>query len=409
VKDPLEGTEVRLARPWLWVLAFVALAIFYVQVFPEQMAYVAMLLSLPAIIFLHELGHFLTAKRTGMKVTEFFVGFGPRVWSFRRGETEYGVKAVPLGGYCRIVGMTNLEEVRPEDEPRAYRSKGYGARVLVAVAGSAMHGLIALVLVFGLLTFHGDWQNRTTTLTLDEVTQGLPAYEAGLRPGDRVVAVDGQRLDDYGQLYDYLGARNDGETVTFTYERGGATYDQPVTLRQTTIDGITRVRAGIAPRGNVPKISLGEAAVKTPQVVYDIGKESVGALGKMFSLSGIRNYFGLLSGDENADETQRFLSPVGYARVGGQAVQTGFVESIMLLILINVFVGLFNLVPLLPFDGGHIALATYEKVASIVKRRPVHADAAKLLPLTAIVVGILGFIFLSSVFLDIARPADNPF
>ena len=409
MRDPLEGTDVRLARPWIWVLGFVALSVLYVQLFPKQMAFVAMLLSLPVMIFLHELGHFVTAKRTGMKVTEFFVGFGPRVWSFTRGETEYGVKAVPLGGYCKIIGMTNLEEVAPEDEPRAYRSKGYGAKVLVAVAGSTMHGLIALVLVFGLLTFHGDWQERTTTLTLDEVTPDYPAYEAGLRSGDRVVAIDGQRLRDYEQLFNYLGARNDGETVTFTYERDGQTYDAPVTLEESTLDGITRVRAGIAPRVHIPKISLGDAAVEAPQVVYELGKESVGALGKMFSLSGIRNYFGLLSGDEDADETQRFLSPVGYVRVGGQAVESGLVESVMLLILINVFVGMFNLVPLLPFDGGHIALATYEKVASIVKRRPVHADAAKLLPLTAIVVGVMGFIFLSSVFLDIAKPADNPF
>ena len=81
------------------------------------------------MIMLHELGHFLAAKRSGMKVTEFFVGFGPRLWSFTRGETEYGVKAVPLGGYCRIIGMTNLEEVAPEDEPRAYRNKGTGPKV----------------------------------------------------------------------------------------------------------------------------------------------------------------------------------------------------------------------------------------------------------------------------------------
>src|SRR5207253_5246298 len=106
------------------------------------------IVALFVMIMLHELGHFLAANRSGMKVTEFFIGFGPRIWSIKRGETEYGVKAVLLGGYCRIIGMTNLEDVAPEDEPRAYRSKGYFARVLVAAAGPAVHFVIALVLMF---------------------------------------------------------------------------------------------------------------------------------------------------------------------------------------------------------------------------------------------------------------------
>ena len=113
------------------------------------------------MIMLHEFGHFVAAKRSGMKVTEFFVGFGPRLWSVTRGETEYGVKAIPLGGYCRIIGMTNLEEVEPEDEPRAYRNKRTGPKVLVAAAGPAVHFLIALVLMFAVLFFAGDYRSRT--------------------------------------------------------------------------------------------------------------------------------------------------------------------------------------------------------------------------------------------------------
>jgi membrane-associated protease RseP (regulator of RpoE activity) len=104
--------------------AAAVLLLAYGLVFPTQVAIVGVVLTLPLIIMLHEAGHFFTAKRTGMKVTEFFIGFGPRIWSIKRGETEYGVKAVVLGGYCRIIGMTNLEDVDPEDEPRAYRSKG---------------------------------------------------------------------------------------------------------------------------------------------------------------------------------------------------------------------------------------------------------------------------------------------
>ena len=145
MRDPFEQVSVR-SRKAATLTAAAALLLFaYALVFPTQVAIVGVILTLPLIIMLHEAAHFVTAKRSGMKVTEFFVGFGPRIWSFTRGETEYGIKAVILGGYCRIIGMTNLEEVAPEDEERAYRSKGYLPRVVVAAAGPAVHFLIAFV------------------------------------------------------------------------------------------------------------------------------------------------------------------------------------------------------------------------------------------------------------------------
>src|SRR5208282_2254501 len=113
-------------------------------------------LALVAMVMLHEFGHFATAKWSGMKVTEFFVGFGPRLWSLRRGETEYGIKALPLGGYCRIIGMNNLEEVDPADEPRTYRQAPVWRRLSVALAGSAMHFLIAICLLFTMFFWTGD-------------------------------------------------------------------------------------------------------------------------------------------------------------------------------------------------------------------------------------------------------------
>ena len=117
--------------------------------------FVLVVIALIVMIMLHELGHFLTAKWSGMKVTEFFLGFGPRLWSVRKGETEYGVKAIPAGGYVRIIGMSNLEEVDPADEPRTYRQQPFPRRLSVAVAGSTMHFIIAFVLLFVLLTGGG--------------------------------------------------------------------------------------------------------------------------------------------------------------------------------------------------------------------------------------------------------------
>jgi membrane-associated protease RseP (regulator of RpoE activity) len=409
VKDPLETADVRIARPWAWVLLAAVLLVLYVQLFPEAFAVAAVLLSLPMMIFLHELAHFVTAKRAGMKVTEFFVGFGPRVWSFRRGETEYGLKAVPLGGYCKIIGMTNLEEVAATDEPRAYRQKGFVAKVVVAGAGSAMHFALATFLIFTVLWIGGDYRDVEATTTIDDVEEGLPAAAAGIRPGDRVVAVDDVAVDEWRTLIDHLAEREAGDTVRFTLERDGRTRAVDVTLRNDTIDGVTRPVAGVRPAVHVPQLSFADAAVEAPRQIGDLAWRSLQALGDMFSPSGIANYFDVLAGDDEAEEDQRFVSPVGFGRLASQAVQSGWVDAFGLLIAINVFVGLFNLVPLLPFDGGHIAIATYERLASWVRRRPVRVDAAKLLPITAVVMSVLAFIFLSSLFLDVSNPIENPY
>jgi membrane-associated protease RseP (regulator of RpoE activity) len=428
VKDPLEEVEVPIIKPRYWILTFVALIIVATVLFPKAIAIIGVILALPFIIFLHELAHFVTAKRAGMKVTEFFVGFGPRIWSVQRGETEYGLKAIPLGGYCKIIGMTNLEEVPPEDEPRAYRSKAYLPKVIVAGAGSMMHFALALVLMFAVLVVAGNYADAKSTTTIDAVSAGAPAAAAGIRSGDKLLAVDGTPLKSWDDLRPELRGHV-GDTMTFTVERDGEQLDLPVTLAvhpdadqfPKELKGVGY--AGIAPTVDIPSVSFPAAFVETPRQVWDIGAQSLGALGDRFSPSGISGYWHTLTDDQknNANDTtassgsssssddDRFVSIVGFGRLAVQATETGWVQVAYLLILLNVFVGLFNLVPLLPFDGGHIAIATYEKIASMIKHRPVRADVAKLLPITAVVMALLAFIFLSSLFLDITRPIQNPF
>ena len=433
MKEPLERAAVPQVRLGYWIALFVGVLVIAAFLFPGAVAIVGVILALPIIIFLHELAHFVTAKRSGMKVTEFFVGFGPRLWSVQKGETEYGLKAVPLGGYCKIIGMTNLEEVPPEDEPRAYRSKDYGPKVLVASAGSLMHFALALILMFGVLVFAGNYHDASYTKKLSFIEPGSPADKAGLQKGDVLVSVDGEPLDRWEDLRPRLLDRG-GDTVTFTVDRGGEQIAIPVTL--ATIDNPAAKddpeapknlgRAGIAPGVHVPAVGLGAAFIETPRQVWNLGTASVAALGERFSPSGISGYWHTLtdsgknadstsgsgsggSSSASSDDSARFLSIVGFGRLAVQATESGWVEVAFLLISINVFVGIFNLVPLLPFDGGHIAIATYEKIASAVRKRPVRVDVAKLLPVTALVMAVLAFIFLSSLFLDIAHPLDNPF
>jgi membrane-associated protease RseP (regulator of RpoE activity) len=411
--DPFEDIDVDPARTVaLTGVVLVALVIGAV-LFPTQTAVVAVIVALFVMIMLHELGHFLAAKRSGMKVTEFFVGFGPRLWSIRRGETEYGVKAVPLGGYCRIIGMTNLEEVAPEDEPRAYRNKRTSAKVLVAAAGPAVHFVIAIILMFAVLFFAGDYRSAHPVLTLADTTQGAAA--AGLRPGDTIVAVNGQTVNNWLQVQQLINPPGHpahvGDVVRFVVRRGSEQLTLPVNLQKSADPSVKRLVAGVTPRTVVPSPGFVTSVVQAPLQVGDIGWQSIKAIGSMFSPAGISNYFRILSGDtsSNVDQSKRFVSPAGVGALASDAVKAGWVSVFGLLLAINVFVGLFNLLPLLPFDGGHIAIALYEKVASRVRRRRVQVDAAKLLPITVAVVAVLGFIFLSSLFLDITHPVANPF
>ncbi len=413
VSDPFEDVEVDPRRTLGATIGVLAILVVAAVFFPHQAAVVAVIVALFVMIMLHELGHFVAAKRSGMKVTEFFVGFGPRLWSFTRGETEYGIKAVPLGGYCRIIGMTNLEEVAPEDEPRAYRNKGTLPKVIVAAAGPAVHFLIALILMFAVLFFAGDYRNQRVVTKLAETSQGAAA--AGLRAGDTVISINGTSVTSWDQVQSLINPTSapaqSGQIVDFVVRRANVDMPIAVKLEQSTDPAVKRVVAGIAPDSVVPHPGLVTSVAQAPKQVADIGWASIKAIGTMFSPSGISNYFRILTGDTSThtDQSKRFVSPAGVGALASDAVKAGWVSVFGLLLSINIFVGLFNLLPLLPFDGGHIAIALYESVASRVRRRKVRVDAAKLLPITVAVVGVLGFIFLSSLFLDITHPVANPF
>jgi len=413
VSDPFENVEVD-PRRTLGITASVAFVLVIGAVlFPTQAAVVAVITALFVMIMLHELGHFLAAKRSGMKVTEFFVGFGPRLWSTTRGETEYGIKAVPLGGYCHIIGMTNLEEVAPEDEPRAYRNKRASAKIFVAGAGPAVHFVIAIILMFTVLFVAGDYRHQYATMTLAETTQGAKA--AGLKAGDTIVSINGTAVTDWDQVQRLINPPDNparaGDHVRFVVRRDGSELPVTVTLQPSADAAVKRVVAGVSPHFVVPRPGLVSSVVKAPKEVAVVGWDAVKAIGSMFSPAGISNYFRILSGDTSShtDPSKRFVSPAGVGALANDAVEAGWVSVFGLLIAINIFVGLFNLPPLLPFDGGHIAIALYEKFASTVRRRKVQVDAAKLMPVTLAVVAVLGFIFLSSLFLDITHPVANPF
>jgi membrane-associated protease RseP (regulator of RpoE activity) len=409
VKDPLEAVEIDPRRAITYVLLAIAAAAILAIARPNLFGTIAVIMSFFVMIMLHEFGHFVMAKRAGMKVTEFFIGFGPRVWSVRRGETEYGLKALPLGGYCRIIGMTNLEEVDPEDEPRAYRSKRFVPKLEVALAGSTMHFLIALVLIFIVLVGAGDFfSNPHVTNVVDSVTG--PAGKAMLHPNDTVLSIAGEPVHNWDEAVSLIQHRP-GQTVPIVVERLGTSLTIMVHLADHRPDDNARVGyAGILPKANTDRPSLLGSLVLAPVREVQLGGTSIAALGHIFSPAGVHTYLeNFRKSPPKAATQDRPVSVVGFGRLASQAVAAGWVQTLLLLILINVFVGIFNLVPLLPFDGGHAAIAIYEWVASAVRRRRVQVDVAKLMPLTLVVFAVLGFLFLSTLFLDVSHPIANPF
>jgi membrane-associated protease RseP (regulator of RpoE activity) len=388
-----------------------------------------MIAALVVMILLHELGHFLVAKWSGMKVTEFFLGFGPRLWSFRRGETEYGVKAIPAGAYVKIVGMSSYEEVDPADEARTYRQQTYPRRLAVAVAGSSMHFLIAAVLVFVLLAGFGTPGGvrlfesvEPSGWRVGEVLPASAAEAAGLREGDRVLSVAGSPVPDFEDLGDVVRPRA-GSTVPVVVERDGGQLALEATLGEASEDGRVIGRLGVRPRFEVPpteRVGLLEAV---PDTLADFGSLTWGTvrgIGSVFSPSGVSNFAqqvmnanespqpaaeGAPGGATTDDESGRLVSIVGATQLGARLLDDGAADFLRFLVVLNVFIGLFNLVPLLPLDGGHVAIATYERIREIGRGgRRYYVDVTKLLPLAYAVVVVLVLIGVSSVYLDVVDP-----
>jgi len=371
---------------------------------------VAFAVALLVSVCLHEAGHFVTARHYGMKASRFFVGFGPTVWSRRRGETEYGVKLVPAGGFVKIEGMTPLEEIEPADVPRAFYNKPAKARLVVMSAGSVVHFIIAIVMIYGVLLALGapvESQNKigstSCVSTSSQCTGPGPAAAAGLRVGDRVVSFDGTPITTWKQFTRLVRDHGAGR-ATMVVDRDG----QRITLAPDLVQVLRNKATGLP--GNDPVGALG---VRQGTDIRHYGPVSALTNTGRFMWTGTKGMYNTLThrlsslGDlfSNKRDANGFVSVVGAARIGGDVVAasnttwTDRIRSFLVLVAgINLAVGIFNLLPLLPLDGGHIAVLGFEQARHGLRRLrgyrgPVQrVDFAKLLPATyATVIVLLGF------------------
>lgn len=418
---------------------------------------VLFLLGLAVSIGLHEVGHMVPAKRFGAKVTQYFVGFGPTVWSRQRGETEYGVKWLPLGGYVKIVGMfppapgpegetdetrvrssntglfTQLisdaraaewEHVKPGDEGRLFYKLPWWKKVIVMAGGPTVNLVLAFLMFAGVFAIHGVAEPTTQVATVSDCVIAVrvgeeprqcaaddpasPAAKAGLQPGDTIEEFNGTAVTSYRQLQNLI-RDNGANKATIVVDRDG----ESVTL--TTVTAVNTVYAdldggsddttqagflGITPESAMvhhgPIYTLqemgtmtarsAEVILKFPVKVWEVGKAALGM-------------------QERDPESP--MSVVGASRVAGEIssaedldVAAKTATLFMLLGALNLFLGLFNFVPLLPLDGGHIAGALYEGARKAVARvrgrpDPGHVDVAKLLPVAYVVA--IAFLLMSVV------------
>jgi len=352
-------------------------------------------------IFLHELGHFTTARWTGMKATQFFIGFGPRLWSFRRGETEYGVRAIPAGAFVRIIGMNSMDEVEPADEGRTYRSKSYPRRMLVISAGSLMHLLLAITLLFGVYAIDGELQQMPGA-EIGVVEPTGPAAAAGLEEGDVVTGIDGEPVESSADLGRIIQSNEPADTLMFEVLRDGEVITIPVALGSNTDESsplFGKPYIGVASSGYFVTEEHGvvSAAVNAVTdiipVTWEMTKGAVKVLNPI-------NIFTHLTG-ENDDLSTRPTTLVGVTAISDDVGESeGIVGIMYLFAVLNVFVGVFNMFPLLPLDGGHAAIATYERVRERKGGPRYHADVGKLMPFAMAVMLLLLSLFTVGLYLD---------
>ena len=394
----------------------------------DLIGWVIFLVALLFSVMLHETGHFVMAKEFGMKVTRYFVGFGPTLWSTRRGETEYGIKALPLGGFVKIIGMHSLDDVDdPADEPRSFRRQPAWQRIVVLCAGSFMHFVLAFVLIFGLALGIGISNDNTTQLgtiskcvaanttelskgTCTASDQASPAKLAGLRVGDQVTAFDGTPVSNWTQLGNAIRKAPAGSQAAITVKRGSQTLTLHATL--ATVSGRSGAYLGIAPSVVFQTASPVRAAQYAGSA---FGQVLVGSAKAVSALPGALPK--LFSKDRGSTAAGQVSSVVGAAEATGAAVAANVgwqykVSFVLLLIAsLNIFVGAFNMLPLLPLDGGHVAVIVWERIRAWFARLrgrpdPGLVDMAKVLPVSFSIFMVLMFFGVALVLADIVNPVN---
>jgi membrane-associated protease RseP (regulator of RpoE activity) len=375
----------------------------------ELLGIVAFVVALLFSVMVHEFGHYITARKYGMWVSEFFVGFGKRIWSVQRGETEFGVKAIPAGGYCKIEGMSPSDELPQGQEDRAFYRASSAKKLVVLGAGSFLHFVLGFVLLFTL--FAGIGTNQVLP-EIREVVPNSAAQAAGIQAGDEVISINGKKVTEWYKDVEVI-RESKGTKLTLVVNRNGEEITVKAAARLTDMDGTKRYVLGIVNDVGLRRSGLFVSLKNSATVTKGFLVESVKSLGKL--PEKIPALWGATVRGEERD-ANGLVGVVGVARVSGEAVGSDkltpmerLATFVLIVASLNIFVGVFNLLPILPLDGGHMAVAIADSIRALFARfrgrpRPAPIDVTVLTPITMVVFVILATLTLLLLVADVINP-----
>jgi regulator of sigma E protease len=335
------------------------------------------ILAFGVLVFVHELGHYLAARASGMRVERFSIGFGPVIFATKRGETEWAVSAIPFGGYVRIAGMSPEEQVRPDDAS-AYSNQPAWRRFSVILAGPAMNYITAVLLAFAMIATLGI-QEPDPRAAIGQVVPESAAAQAGLLPGDRVVAVEGAPVETWPELVSAVVA-SPGRPLRLSVIRGEASAPVEVVVVPRDVGG--RGQLGVAPAMRDLRAGPAQAAATAVRLTNQRAWESLSGLGQV------------ITGKQRGE----LMGPVGIAQEMARSARAGASQFLTMVWFISIVLAMFNLLPLPALDGGRLVFLGYE----IVTRRRVNQRVESFLHMAGFV-AIFGLILAVTVFGDLAR------
>ena len=390
----------------------------------ELLGILAFVVALLFSVMVHEFGHYITARKFGMRISEFFLGFGKRIWSFQRGETEFGLKAIPAGGYCKIEGMAPNDEMPEGEEGRAFYKASSAKKLIVLGAGSFLHFVLGFVLLITLFSSVGitsltnkvervsECIPQTSTEVCSPQSLPSPAKVVGIKAGDKIVKVNGLSYDEWSEVVTVIRS-SAGKQLDITIDRNGTLIDLLITPATRLLDGQTIGVIGVV--NEIGTITYGPITAVTKAATFtgEILQNSVTAL---ISLpSKIPDLINQTFGNEERDP-EGLVGVVGVARVSGETAETKALTTrekiatfILIIASLNIFVGMFNLLPLLPLDGGHMAVAIADGVRNTRAKakglaKPAPYDVERLTPITMVVFVVMASLSLLLLTADILNP-----
>ena len=375
----------------------------------ELLGILAFVVALLLSVMIHEFGHYITARKYGMWVSEFFVGFGKRIWSVQRGETEFGVKAIPAGGYCKIQGMSPGDELPVGQEERAFYKASSYKKLVVLGAGSFLHFVLGYLLLFTL--FAGIGTNQVLPV-ISQVVPNSAAEAAGIKPGDEILSINGKKVTEWYKDVEVI-RESKGKELTLVLDRNGQEISISASGRLTDIDGTKRYVRGIVNDVGLKRSGLWVSLKNSATVTKGFLTESVKSLAKL--PEKVPALWGATVRGEERD-ANGLVGVVGVARVSGEAVGSDkltpmerLATFVLIVASLNIFVGIFNLLPILPLDGGHMAVAIADEIRAFLARlrgrpRPAPIDVTVLTPITMVVFVILACLTLLLLVADVINP-----